>query len=58
MARLSFYGFCRLALPLAAGILLVTPADAKHRHRQPLTPRMEQPLTQRADQPLRPRSKH
>ncbi|TIT81486.1 MAG: extensin family protein, partial [Mesorhizobium sp.] len=53
MATLSFSGFCRLALPLAAAILLVTPADARHRHRQPLTPRMEQPLTQRADQPLR-----
>lgn len=58
MATLSFSGFCRLALPLAAATLLITPADAKHRHRQPLTPRMEQPLTQRADQPLRPRSKH
>ncbi|MDX8508755.1 extensin family protein [Mesorhizobium captivum] len=43
---------------MAAATLLITPADAKHRHRQPLTPRMEQPLTQRADQPLRPKSKH
>ncbi|MET3592301.1 hypothetical protein ABID26_001685 [Mesorhizobium shonense] len=58
MATLSFSGFCRLALPLAAAALLITPADAKHRHRQPLTPRVEQPLTQRADQPLRPKSKH
>lgn len=42
---------------MAVTALLVTPADAKHRHRhhQPLTPRMEQPLTQRADQPLKHR---
>jgi hypothetical protein len=58
MAALTLTGFCRLALPLAAATFLATPADAKHRHRQPLTPRMEQPLTQRADQPLRPRAKH
>ena len=58
MATLSFSKFCRLALPLAAAALLITPADARHRHRQPLTPRIEQPLTQRADQLLRPRSKH
>ncbi|RWD28823.1 MAG: extensin family protein, partial [Mesorhizobium sp.] len=57
MATLSFSGFCRLTLPLLAATLLATPADARHRHRQPLTPRMEQPLTQRADQPLRPRAK-
>ncbi|TIW10423.1 MAG: extensin family protein, partial [Mesorhizobium sp.] len=49
MATLSFSGFCRLTLPLLAATLLATPADARHRHRQPLTPRMEQPLTQRAD---------
>ncbi|RUW22067.1 extensin family protein [Mesorhizobium sp. M4B.F.Ca.ET.013.02.1.1] len=58
MATLSISGFFRLALPLAAAVFLITPADARHRHRQPLTPRLEQPLTQRADQPLRPRSKH
>lgn len=39
--------------------LLVTPADAKHRHvrHKPLMPRVEQPLTPRVDQPLRPRGK-
>lgn len=58
MATLSFSGFCRLTLPLLAAALLATPADARHRHRQPLTQRMEQPLTQRADQPLRSRAKH
>jgi len=59
MATLSFSRLCTLALPLAAAALLATPADAKHRHRhhQPLTPRMEQPLTQHLDQPLRPRGK-
>ncbi|WP_292867715.1 extensin family protein [Mesorhizobium sp.] len=45
---------------MAATALLVTPADARHRHKyhQPLTPRMEQPLTQRADQSASPRYKH
>lgn len=40
--------------------LLVTPADARHRHRQhkPLTMRVEEPLTPRADQPLTRRGKH
>lgn len=60
MATLSLSRLCILALPLAAAIFLVTPADARHRHKghQPLSPRMEQPLTQRADQPARPRYKH
>lgn len=40
---------------MAVTALLATPADAKHRRRQPLTPRVEQPLTPRADQPLKPR---
>lgn len=59
MATLSFSRFCTLALLLAAAVLLVTPADARHRHRHhgPLSPRVDQPLTQRADQPLRPRGK-
>lgn len=59
MATLSFSRLCTLALPLAAAVLLATPAVAKHRHRhhQPLSPRIEQPLTQRLDQPLKPRSK-
>ncbi|TPJ65161.1 extensin family protein [Mesorhizobium sp. B2-6-7] len=37
--------------------LLVTPADARHRHRhhEPLSPRVEQPLTPRVDRPLKPR---
>ncbi|WP_027168129.1 extensin family protein [Mesorhizobium sp. WSM3224] len=33
MAALSFSRLCKLALPLAAAILLVTPALAKHHHR-------------------------
>jgi len=59
MATLSFSRFCILALPLAAAVLLVTPADARHRHRysQPQSPRMAQPLTQHLDQPLRPKGK-
>lgn len=59
MATLSFSRFCILALPLAAAVLLVTPADAKHRHgySQPQSPRMAQPLTQHLDQPLRPKGK-
>ncbi|TRC79466.1 extensin family protein [Mesorhizobium sp. WSM4310] len=45
---------------LAATVLLATPADARHRHRhyQPLSPRMDQSSTQRLDQPRRPRVKH
>ncbi|WP_352712850.1 extensin-like domain-containing protein [Mesorhizobium opportunistum] len=59
MATLSFSLFRRLALPLMAVALLVTPADAKHRHShhgRP-APRVEQPLTPRADQPLAPRAR-
>lgn len=59
MATLSFSLFRRLALPLMAVALLVTPADAKHRHThhgRP-APRVEQPLTPRADQPLTPRTR-
>ena len=45
---------------MAVTVLLVTPADAKHRHKhhRPLTPRVEQPLTPRVDQPLKPRGRH
>lgn len=59
MATLSFSLFRRLALSLMAATLLVTPADAKHRHRHDgrPAPRMEQPLTPRADQPLAPRAR-
>ena len=32
MATLSFSGFCRLALPLVAAILLITPAMARHHY--------------------------
>jgi len=55
MATLSFSRLCTLALPLAAAVLLATPADARHRHRhyQPLSPRMDQSSTQRLDQPPR-----
>ncbi|RUU11912.1 extensin family protein [Mesorhizobium sp. USDA-HM6] len=33
MAMLSFSGFCRLALPLAAATFMITPAMARHHHR-------------------------
>jgi hypothetical protein len=44
---------------MAVTVLLVVPADAKHRrkHHRPLTPRVEQPLTPRVDQPLTPRGR-
>ncbi|TIX20716.1 MAG: hypothetical protein E5V35_31830, partial [Mesorhizobium sp.] len=45
MASLVLSRTCRIALVMAVTALLVTPADAKHRRRQPLTPRVEQPLT-------------
>ncbi|QKC82406.1 extensin family protein [Mesorhizobium sp. NZP2077] len=50
----------RIALATAVTALLVTPADARHRHRhyRPLAPRVEQPLTPRVDQPLKPRRRH
>lgn len=55
MATLSFSRLFTLALLLAAAVLLATPADARHRHRhyQPLSPRMDQSSPQRLDQPKR-----
>ncbi len=60
MGSLVFSRIYRIVLATAVTALLVTPADARHRHKHhgPLSPRVEQPLTPRVDQPLKPRGRH